>query len=125
GTPANADLRLAGQPPARVTGARYDQSARRAEACHGSATRSIARMVRKKAMLTAEATTIGAQALAKRKKAASVMMNCPRTDRDPPKYSATIAPISESVALTFRAVKMYGSAFGTRTFAKMASSLAA
>jgi len=38
---------------------------------------------------------------------------------------ATIAPISESVALTLNAVKMYGSAFGTRTFAKMASSLAA
>src|SRR5256885_13303775 len=33
--------------------------------------------------------------------------------------------MSESVALTFRAVKMYGSAFGTRTFAKIASSLAA
>ena len=53
------------------------------------------------------------------------MMNCPRTDWAPPKYSATIAPMSDSVALTFTAVKMYGSAFGTRTLAKTARSLAA
>jgi len=77
------------------------------------------------AMLTADATTIAAQAFANRKKAASVMMNCPSTDRDPPKYSATIAPMSDRVALTLKAVKMYGSAFGTRTLAKIAISLAA
>src|SRR5712692_6243936 len=113
------------EPPSRVTEARYDESAMRAEACHGIVTRSIARMIRKNAMLTAEATTIAAQAFENRKKAASVMMNWPRTDREPPKYSATIAPISESVALTLSAVKMYGSAFGTRTFAKIAISPAA
>src|SRR5947209_13321098 len=105
--------------------ARYDESAVRADACHGIATRSIATMIRKKAMLAADAMTIAAHAFANRKNAASVMMNCPSTERAPPKYSATIAPISESVALTFRAVKMYGRAFGTRTFAKMARSLAA
>src|SRR5882762_5329330 len=82
-------------------------------------------MIRKNAMLTADATTIAAQAFANRKKAASVMMNCPSTDRDPPKYSATIAPISDRVALTLKAVKMYGSAFGARTLAKIAISLAA
>src|SRR5207245_11673748 len=90
-------------PPA--TRVRYETSVARAEACQGSATRSSARMIRKNAMLAAEATMIAAQALAKRKKAASVMMNCPRTDLAPPKYSATIAPISESVALTLSAVK--------------------
>src|SRR5205807_9723622 len=119
------DLRVAWQPPSRVIGARYDDSAMRAEACHGIATRSIATMIRKNAMLTTEATTIAAQAFANRKNAASVMMNWPSADRDPPKYSATIAPISESVALTLKAVKMYGSALGSRTFAKMASSVAA
>src|SRR2546428_531300 len=82
-------------------------------------------MIRKNATLTADATTIAAHAFAKRKNAASVMMNCPRTDWAPPKYSATIAPMSDSVALTFTAVKMYGSAFGTRTLAKTARSLAA
>src|SRR3977135_3962928 len=82
-------------------------------------------MIEKKAMLTAVATMIAAQAFAKRKKAASVMMNCPRTDCAQPKYSATLAQMSDSVALTFRAVKMYGSAFGTRTFAKISRSLAA
>src|SRR5712692_11171688 len=95
--------------------ARYDESAMRADACHGIATRSIARMIRKKAMLTADATTIAAHAFANRKNAASVMMNCPSTDCAPPKYSATIAPISDSVALTFTAVKMYGRALGMRT----------
>src|SRR5439155_6530772 len=64
-----------GNLPSRVIGARYDDSAMRAEACHGIATRSIATMIRKNAMLTAEATTIAAQAFANRKNAASVMMN--------------------------------------------------
>src|SRR4030088_3461210 len=45
-----------------------------------------------------------------------------RPDWAPPKYSATIAPMSESVALTFTAVKMYGRAFGMRTSRKTSSS---
>src|SRR5712691_9776626 len=82
-------------------------------------------MVPKNAMLTAEATTIAAHAFANRKNAASVMMNCPSTDWAPPKYSATIAPIKDSVALIFTAVKKYGSALGMRTFTNTTRSLAA
>ena len=49
----------------------------------------------------------------------------PRTDAEPPKYSATIAPIRLSVEASFSAVKKYGSEFGTRTLRRMVPSLAA
>ena len=39
-------------------------------------------------------------------------MTRPRTLRDPPKYSPTIAPMRLSVVATLRAVKKYGRAFG-------------
>ena len=49
----------------------------------------------------------------------------PRTERWPPKYSATIAPIRLSVEATLSAVKKYGSAFGMRTLRRTSPSLAA
>ncbi len=49
----------------------------------------------------------------------------PRTWLDPPKYSATIAPMRLSVVATFRPVKKKGSAFGRRSLRRTSPSLAA
>ena len=49
----------------------------------------------------------------------------PRTDAEPPKYSATMAPIRLSVEASLSAVKRYGSEFGIRTLRMIAPSLAA
>ena len=43
----------------------------------------------------------------------------PSTSEDPPKYSATTAPIRLSVVASLSAVKKNGSAFGSRTLRRI------
>ena len=49
----------------------------------------------------------------------------PRPFCEPPKYSDTNAVMTAAGAAIFNAVNRYGTAFGTRTFRRMATSLAA
>ncbi len=49
----------------------------------------------------------------------------PRPFCEPPKYSETNAVITAAGAAIFGAVNRYGTAFGTRTFRRIADSLAA
>src|SRR5581483_337713 len=76
-------------------------------------------------MPSADAMMISDQTIGKRMRAASLEMLTPRPVVGPPKYSATIAPIMLRVVATLSALKMKGSAVGSRTLRKISNSLAA
>src|SRR5690606_11465042 len=91
------------------------QSAARNETCHGMTSRSLTRTTRYRPMPRTAETSMAAQASGDWKSGARLPVYWPSTFWGPPKYSAMIAPMSDSGTATFIAVKKYGRALGMRT----------
>src|SRR5438093_11128729 len=85
------------------------------DACHGMTSRSTTSARRYSRMPDTAVIEMAAHVMSKRSALELWRITRPRTSSEPPKYSATTAPINDNVVEILRPVKKYGRAFGIRS----------